>query len=150
MADKNATRAGIGFWGFGSALAITISWSLHESVGWAMPICTANTAVDPVDTDLGQGGDIPASGQIRIRPSFPCRSVALLGAKAAIARIQRKNLYSLRFLSGHAGYAHDSTHARPPPSAGGRCHRGCVRAERVTPTRSSSAPTKAATGPSVP
>ena len=35
MADKNATNAGIGFWGFGSALAITISWSLHESVLWA-------------------------------------------------------------------------------------------------------------------
>ena len=36
MADRNATRAGIGFWGFGSALAITISWSLHDSVGWAI------------------------------------------------------------------------------------------------------------------
>lgn len=35
MADKNATNAGIGFWGFGSALAITISWSLYESVLWA-------------------------------------------------------------------------------------------------------------------
>ena len=36
MADKSATNAGIGFWGFGSALAITISWSLHESVLWAI------------------------------------------------------------------------------------------------------------------
>lgn len=35
MADKNATNAGIGFCGFGSVLAITISWSLYESVLWA-------------------------------------------------------------------------------------------------------------------
>ncbi len=35
MADQTSTRAGIGFFGFGSALAITISWSLHESILWA-------------------------------------------------------------------------------------------------------------------
>ena len=35
MADQTSARAGIGFFGFGSALAITISWSLHESILWA-------------------------------------------------------------------------------------------------------------------
>lgn len=30
---RSATRAGIGF---GSALAITISWSLHKSIIWAI------------------------------------------------------------------------------------------------------------------
>jgi hypothetical protein len=32
-ASYNVTKAGIGF---GSALAITISWSLHKSVLWAI------------------------------------------------------------------------------------------------------------------
>ena len=77
--------------------------------------------------------------------------------------------YSLGFLSGRARYAHAFTHARWPPTAGGRCHRGAggragraghARTERPplrhqppnqpdSPTHSSSAPTKAATGPSV-
>ena len=26
--------AGVGFWGFGSMLAITISWSVHKSILW--------------------------------------------------------------------------------------------------------------------
>ena len=52
----------------------------HRWKSTAMPICTAKPAVDPVDIDLGQGGDIPASGQIRIRPSFPCRSLVLFAS----------------------------------------------------------------------
>ncbi len=36
MADQTPAKAGIGFLGFGSALAITISWSLHESILWAI------------------------------------------------------------------------------------------------------------------
>ena len=32
-ATRNAAKAGIGF---GSALAITISWSLHKSIVWAV------------------------------------------------------------------------------------------------------------------
>ncbi|MDX2262243.1 MAG: hypothetical protein SFU84_11160 [Gemmatimonadales bacterium] len=32
-ATRNAAKAGIGF---GSALAITISWSLHQSIVWAV------------------------------------------------------------------------------------------------------------------
>ena len=31
-----AVSCGIGFFGFGSALAITISWSLWHSLGWAI------------------------------------------------------------------------------------------------------------------
>ena len=36
MAERTPAKAGIGFFGFGSALAITISWSLHESILWAI------------------------------------------------------------------------------------------------------------------
>ena len=36
MAERTPASAGIGFLGFGSALAITISWSLHESILWAI------------------------------------------------------------------------------------------------------------------
>ena len=36
MADRKATKAGIGFWGFGSALAIAISWSANGSILWAI------------------------------------------------------------------------------------------------------------------
>lgn len=36
MAERTPAQAGIGFLGFGSALAITISWSLHESILWAI------------------------------------------------------------------------------------------------------------------
>jgi hypothetical protein len=32
-ATRNAAKAGVGF---GSALAITISWSLHQSIIWAI------------------------------------------------------------------------------------------------------------------
>jgi hypothetical protein len=31
---QNHQSAGIGFWGFGSMLAITISWSLNHSILW--------------------------------------------------------------------------------------------------------------------
>jgi hypothetical protein len=27
---------GVGFWGFGSMLAVTISWSVHRSILWMM------------------------------------------------------------------------------------------------------------------
>ena len=37
MADKSTAQAsGIGFWGFGSALAIAISWSQHRSIIWSV------------------------------------------------------------------------------------------------------------------
>ena len=36
LAERTPAKAGIGFLGFGSALAITISWSLHESILWAI------------------------------------------------------------------------------------------------------------------
>jgi len=31
---QNHQSAGIGFWGFGSMLAITISWSVNHSILW--------------------------------------------------------------------------------------------------------------------
>ena len=39
LADKGSGKAqagGIGCWGFGSALAIAISWSMYESLLWAI------------------------------------------------------------------------------------------------------------------
>jgi hypothetical protein len=32
--DNNGRSAGIGFWGFGSMLAIAISWSVKHSILW--------------------------------------------------------------------------------------------------------------------
>ena len=31
---NRSESAGLGFWGFGSILAVTISWSLHHSILW--------------------------------------------------------------------------------------------------------------------
>lgn len=36
MAERGAAKAGIGFWGFGSVLAITISWLANQSILWAI------------------------------------------------------------------------------------------------------------------
>ncbi len=39
LADKSNSKAqagGIGCWGFGSALAIAISWSEHHSIVWSI------------------------------------------------------------------------------------------------------------------
>lgn len=36
MKEKRSTKAGIGFWGFGSALAMVIGWSQHASVLWTI------------------------------------------------------------------------------------------------------------------
>jgi len=32
--ENRGRSAGVGFWGFGSMLAITISWSVNHSIGW--------------------------------------------------------------------------------------------------------------------
>jgi len=32
--ENRGGSAGVGFWGFGSMLAITISWSIHHSILW--------------------------------------------------------------------------------------------------------------------
>jgi hypothetical protein len=34
--NNRGGSAGIGFWGFGSMLAITISWSVKQSILWMM------------------------------------------------------------------------------------------------------------------
>jgi len=31
---RGGRSAGVGIWGFGSMLAITISWSVHHSITW--------------------------------------------------------------------------------------------------------------------
>ena len=37
MGEKNSAKAsGIGFWGFGSALAMVISWTENASILWAV------------------------------------------------------------------------------------------------------------------
>ena len=37
MGEKNSAKAGgIGFWGFGSALAMVISWPQNASILWAV------------------------------------------------------------------------------------------------------------------
>jgi hypothetical protein len=34
MADGGGRSAGVGVWGFGSMLAITLSWNVHHSILW--------------------------------------------------------------------------------------------------------------------
>ena len=34
MPNNHGRNAGLGCWGFGSMLAITLSWSLHHSILW--------------------------------------------------------------------------------------------------------------------
>jgi hypothetical protein len=34
MADGGGRSAGVGAWGFGSILAITLSWSVNHSIVW--------------------------------------------------------------------------------------------------------------------
>ena len=34
LLKNGGSSAGIGFWGFGSMLAITLSWNLHHSILW--------------------------------------------------------------------------------------------------------------------
>jgi len=34
--DNRGRSAGVGFWGFGSMLAISISWSIHHAILWAI------------------------------------------------------------------------------------------------------------------
>ena len=34
MSNSGGRSAGVGVWGFGSMLAITISWSVHHSITW--------------------------------------------------------------------------------------------------------------------
>lgn len=36
MGESKSASAGIGFWGFGSALAMVIGWSQHGSVLWTI------------------------------------------------------------------------------------------------------------------
>jgi len=36
MGDNKSAKAGIGFWGFGSALAMVIGWSQHASIFWTI------------------------------------------------------------------------------------------------------------------
>jgi hypothetical protein len=32
--DNRGRSAGVGLWGFGSMLAVTLSWSVHHSILW--------------------------------------------------------------------------------------------------------------------
>jgi len=36
MGRDSSAKAGIGFWGFGSALAMVIGWSEHGSIFWTI------------------------------------------------------------------------------------------------------------------
>ena len=36
MSDSNGSSAGMGLWGFGTVIAVTISWSLQESFWYAV------------------------------------------------------------------------------------------------------------------
>ena len=36
MGNNKSAKAGIGFWGFGSVLAMVIGWSRHGSILWTI------------------------------------------------------------------------------------------------------------------